>query len=103
MEAGIEWLGLTSHLQVLGQLPCLEDRLNPTHKSGNLSPELGIGLSGLEKVQKLLADQGNRVPGIRPLVRTGLCQSLRPIPVLVPSLLLEPFPFRLNRNGSSSS
>lgn len=38
--------------------------------------------------EKLLADQGNRVPWIRPLVRTGLCQSLRPIPVLVPSLSL---------------
>jgi hypothetical protein len=38
---------------------------------------------------KLLADrQGNSVPGIWPLVRTGLCQGLRPVSVLVPSLLV---------------
>jgi hypothetical protein len=38
--------------------------------------------------EKLLADQGNGVSGIRPLVRTRLCQSLWPIPVLVPFVFL---------------
>lgn len=38
--------------------------------------------------EKLLADQGDRMPRLRPLVRTGPCQGLRSLPVLVPSLFL---------------
>jgi hypothetical protein len=29
------------------------------------------------------------VPGLRPLVRTGLRQGLRPLPLLVPALLVK--------------
>ena len=39
--------------------------------------------------KKLLADQGNGMPGLWPLVRTGLRQGLRSVPVLVPSLFLS--------------
>ena len=41
IEAGIERLGLTSHLQVFGQLPGLEDRLDLGDEGGDLRPEVG--------------------------------------------------------------
>jgi hypothetical protein len=39
--------------------------------------------------EKLLADQGNGMPRLRPLVRTGLCESVRSLPVPVPALFLS--------------
>ena len=53
IEAGIEWLGLTSPLQVLSQLPGLEDRLDSTGKGRDLRSELGVGFSSLKEVQEL--------------------------------------------------
>ncbi|MGZ3472712.1 MAG: hypothetical protein ACXVA6_22375, partial [Isosphaeraceae bacterium] len=57
VEAGIEWLGLTGRLQILSQLPSLENRLDPADEGRDLSPELGVGFSGLEEVQKLFPDE----------------------------------------------
>ena len=57
VEAGIERLGLTSRLQILSQLPSLEDRLDPADEGRDLSPELGVGFGGFEEVQELLADE----------------------------------------------
>ena len=41
VEAGIESLGLTNRLQILSQLPSLEDRLDPADEGRDLSPEVG--------------------------------------------------------------
>ncbi len=57
VEAGIERLGLTNRLQILSQLPSLEDRLDPADEGRDLSPELGVGFSGLEEVQELFPDE----------------------------------------------
>ena len=57
VEAGIERLGLTCRLQILGQLPSLEDRLDLGDEGGDLGPELGVGFSGFEEVQELFADE----------------------------------------------
>src|SRR5208337_5584447 len=50
-------LELTSRLQILSQLPSLEDRLDPADEGRDLSPELGVGFSGLEEVQELFPDE----------------------------------------------
>jgi hypothetical protein len=44
-------------LQILSQLPGLEDRLDSADEGRDLCSELGVGFSRLEEVQELLADQ----------------------------------------------
>src|SRR5271157_4713915 len=53
----IERLRLPSRLQVFSQFPGLKDGLDPADEGRDLSPELGVGFSGLEEVQELFPDE----------------------------------------------
>jgi hypothetical protein len=57
VEARVERLGLPGGLQIFGQLPVLEDRLDLSDERRDLGPEVGVGLGGFEEVQELLADE----------------------------------------------
>ena len=56
-------------------------------------------VSAPECSEKLLADSRSRLPRLGPLVWTGLCESLRSVPMLVPSLLVRPIKAEAARSG----
>ncbi len=57
VEAGIEWLGLTGSLQILSQLPGLEDRLDLGNEGRDFRPEVREPLGGFQVVKELLTDE----------------------------------------------
>jgi len=56
-ETGIERLGLPGLVQVLGQLPPLEDAFDLSDEGGDFCPELRIAFRNVQMVQELLPDQ----------------------------------------------
>jgi hypothetical protein len=56
-QARIERFRLPRPLQVVGQLPRLEDLLDLGDECRDLGPEVGVGLGSFQEVQELLADE----------------------------------------------